>query len=381
MVAAPAARRAPGRRLRRRVAVAVRAGGEPRNGRPRFISPHQLPGGSPELPSCRMTGCSPAVTGRCTSTPAQPADRGSARFTLQGRPGRLAARSGVPAPGPFSERTTMDAYAGGGWRSTYASVARRNHRRAAPHRRARGRVRLEPGGACGGPCAFGELVAEARASLRERRRLWPPVQQRMVAAGCAPLVWCTDRLRRPECLPGVGERVPRPGADARVPCTRACTRVPRPRACTGVPCPRAVVQPASAFVCASFQRRFQPLRVIGRRSQPRRRLGRRPLRRVRRRWAAPLTAVDALSPPRYQGIARAFNSAEECHLHTVEAVGSIPTTPTQHFNYLGETSPSPKPVRDEFRDEFSARSSGRWIPWSAIGARVFRRGTEWGRAA
>jgi hypothetical protein len=26
---------------------------------------------------------------------------------------------------------------------------------------------------------------------------------------------------------------------------------------------------------------------------------------------------------------RAFNSAEECHLHTVEAAGSIPATPTK----------------------------------------------------
>jgi hypothetical protein len=45
--------------------------------------------------------------------------------------------------------------------------------------------------------------------------------------------------------------------------------------------------------------------------------------------------------------------------HTVEAVGSIPTTPTQNVSYLGETPPSVKPVRDEFRDEFSARSSSR----------------------
>src|SRR5450631_2036830 len=43
-------------------------------------------------------------------------------------------------------------------------------------------------------------------------------------------------------------------------------------------------------------------------------------------------------------------------IHTVEAVGSIPTTPTQNFNYLGETPSSVKPVRDEFRNEFSARS-------------------------
>jgi hypothetical protein len=35
-------------------------------------------------------------------------------------------------------------------------------------------------------------------------------------------------------------------------------------------------------------------------------------------------------------------------LHTVEAEGSIPSTPTQDFNHLGETWSSVKPVRDEF---------------------------------
>src|SRR6185312_12315368 len=132
-----------------------------------------------------------------------------------------------------------------------------------------------------------------------------------------------ERLRRPERLPRAGERVPRSRSDA---------RVPGPCAGTGEPCAGAVLQRSSPFFLASvrpvFRRWFRPLRVTGRRSQPRRRLGGRPLRRIRGRWAPPLTAVDALSPPRYQRFARAFNSAEECHLHTVEAVGSIPTTPT-----------------------------------------------------
>jgi hypothetical protein len=39
----------------------------------------------------------------------------------------------------------------------------------------------------------------------------------------------------------------------------------------------------------------------------------------------------------------------------VEAEGSIPSTPTQDFKHLDETWASVKPVRDEFRDEFSTR--------------------------
>jgi len=33
---------------------------------------------------------------------------------------------------------------------------------------------------------------------------------------------------------------------------------------------------------------------------------------------------------------RAFNSAEECHLHTVEAAGSIPATPTKKVSNHGQ---------------------------------------------
>ena len=35
-------------------------------------------------------------------------------------------------------------------------------------------------------------------------------------------------------------------------------------------------------------------------------------------------------------ITRAFNSAEECHLHTVEAEGSIPSTPTENLLTLAQ---------------------------------------------
>ena len=53
--------------------------------------------------------------------------------------------------------------------------------------------------------------------LRERRRLRPSIQQRMVRAGDAPVLWRTERLRRPERVSRAGERVPRSRADARVP--------------------------------------------------------------------------------------------------------------------------------------------------------------------
>ena len=190
-------------------------------------------------------------------------------------------------------------------RRSDAGVARGHAGRAAAHRRARARVRLEPDGACGGPRAVGQLVAAAGAGLRERRRLRPSIQQRMVGAGAAPVIWRTERLRRPERVSRAGERVPRPRPDARVPCPGAGARVPRPCAGARLPSVGAVLQPTSPVVCASFraafQRRFRPLRLVVGRRQPLRSFGRRPLRRLRRWRASPLTAVDALSPPRYQG--------------------------------------------------------------------------------
>jgi hypothetical protein len=151
-----------------------------------------------------------------------------------------------------------------------------------------------------------------------------------VRPGDAPDIRRTERIQRPECLPRADERVPRSRSNARLPGPRASVRI----SCAGARVSRAgaVLRPSSPFFCAfvrsSFRRWLRPLRLGGQRGEPLRRLRRRPLRRVRQRRAPPLTAVDALCPPRYSRIARAFNSAEECHLHTVEAVGSIPTTPT-----------------------------------------------------
>ncbi len=216
---------------------------------------------------------------------------------VAGRAERPAARRGLPAPRRVSQRAPVDAHARGAWRCSDPRMACGHAGRAAAHRRARACLRLQPVGPRRGPRAVGRLVAAAGAGLRERRRLRPSIQQRMVRAGDATLVWRTERLRRPEWISRAGERVPRPGADARVPRPGADARVPRPGA--GVPCPGAVLQPAFPFVCASFERRFQPLRIVAGRREPFRPIGRRPRRRLRRR-ASPLTAVDALSPPRYQ---------------------------------------------------------------------------------
>jgi|HubBroStandDraft_2_1064218.scaffolds.fasta_scaffold167516_2 hypothetical protein len=59
--------------------------------------------------------------------------------------------------------------------------------------------------------------------------------------------------------------------------------------------------------------------------------------------------------------------------HTVKAEGSIPSTPTQDFKYLGETWSSVKVVRDEFRDEFLARASSCHRRWSGVFAQTPRR--------
>ena len=282
-----------------RIALAVRAGGQPgrRASDLRLVA---LSARDVRADDCRVER--PVAHARQLVSPRQrgtdPRHHRSPRHAVAGRAERLAARRGLPAPRRVSQRAPVDAHAGGAWRCSDAGLARRHAGRAAAHRRARTRLRLEPGGPCRGPRAVGELVAAAGAGLRERRRLRPSIQQRMVRAGATPVIWRTDCLRRPEHESRASERVPRAGADARVPRPRADARVPRPRA--GVPRTGAVLQPASPFVRASFERRFQPLRIVVGRRQPSRRIGRRPLRRLRRRRASPLTAVDALSLPRYQ---------------------------------------------------------------------------------
>ena len=242
MVAASAARRAPRRRLPapdrrggslRRPASARRAQPSSRRGTCR--------GCSRGRPSCRTIGCSRAAIGQFTSTQARPAASPPGPFrSRRVAPGALPRVAVYPHPGLSLSARPWTRDARGAWRRSDAGLARgHSGRRAAAHDRARARLRVEPDRARGGPRANGQLVAAAGAGVRERRRLRPSVQQRMVCADAAPILRRTGCVRRTELRTARQTAYRAPMND-----------VPRSRTGARVPCAGAVLQPSSPFVCA-----------------------------------------------------------------------------------------------------------------------------------